>query len=205
MCVCVCLDACVCVWVCVFVCMCVCICVDGIQPPPLLPVPACRALGAHAALWVASRRLRGSGFPPSLHAVRWERMLLGGCPLPVLLSWGDPLLPLRHAVRWEHTLPYGRSPPSSGRSPCAVGVHSPSPIPSSTWIWGFPSSCLGMPCAGSAHCRTGGSPPSSGLGPRAVGVRGPSLTPSCLRAVCTRCWGGGAPSYSWDLSPGGVP
>ena len=45
--------------------------------------------------------------PPSVHAVRWERTLIGGCPLLVLLSPGDPLLPLGRAVRWERTLPYG--------------------------------------------------------------------------------------------------
>ena len=45
----------------------------------------------------------------------------------------------------------------------------------------------------------------SWLGLRAVGARGPSPAPSYLRAVCARSWGGGFPSSSWALSPGGVP
>ena len=38
-----------------------------------------------------------------------------------------------------------------------------------------------------------------------MGARGPSPAPSCPRTVCARCWGGGSPSSSWALSPGGIP
>ena len=62
-----------------------------------------------------------------------------------------------------------------------------------------------MTCAESARGHTGGSPPSSWIGLRAVGARGQSPTPSCLHGVCARCWGGGGPSSSWSLSPGGFP
>ena len=48
-----------------------------------------------------------------MHAMRWECMLLGGCPLLflLLLAPGYSPLPLGHAVCWERTLPYGRVPP----------------------------------------------------------------------------------------------
>ena len=64
-----------------------------------------------------------------MHAMRWERMLLWGCPLLFLLAWGVPFLPLWHAIRWECTLPFRGSPPLSGLGPCAVGVHAPSLCP----------------------------------------------------------------------------
>ena len=40
--------------------------------------------------------------PLAMNALRWERTLLGGCPLLFLcpLAPGDPPLPLGHAVRW---------------------------------------------------------------------------------------------------------
>ena len=44
------------------------------------------------------------GSPPSLHAVRWERTLIGECPLLLILLIG-------HAVRWERTLLYRGVPP----------------------------------------------------------------------------------------------
>ena len=48
-----------------------------------------------------------------MHAVRWDRSLLGRCPLLflLLLAPGDPPLPLGHSVRWERTLSDGRVPP----------------------------------------------------------------------------------------------
>ena len=76
------------------------------------------SLSLHALCWGCTM-LGGSlcgglgvwGPPPPLHAVRWERTLLGGCPLIFLLAQGVPLLPLRHAVRWERMLPFRGFPP----------------------------------------------------------------------------------------------
>ena len=47
--------------------------------------------------------------PPSLHAVRWGRTLLGGSPWGVCGVWGSP--PPLHAVRWERMLLYSGVPP----------------------------------------------------------------------------------------------
>ena len=149
-------------------------------PAPLSPPPPCTMYASGACC--SGGLLRALvGFwvpPPPLHAVRWERTLLGGCPLLSLVSPGAPLLLLGHAVRWEPTLPYGGSPPSSGLIPPAV--------PSLSWLRGFPPSWSGMPCDGSACFRTRRSPSLPWLCPRAMGARGPSPTTSCLRAVCAR-------------------
>ena len=79
----------------------------------------------------------------------------------------------------------------AGSARCTGGA----PSSSSSWIWGFLSSCSGMTCTGSASCRTGGSPPSSGLSLRAVGSRSQSPAPSFPCAVCapsssSSCLGG---------------
>ena len=129
----------------------------GCYPPPLLTVPACRVLGAHAARGVPLRQSRGSGVSP----------------LPCMTCTGS--------ARY-----LGGNPSSS------------------SCLGGFPSSRLGMLCAGSAHCRSGGSPPSYGLVPRAVGARGSSPASSCPHLVCARCCGWGAPSSSWALSSFGL-
>ena len=168
----------------------------------------------------------------SLHAVRWGRTLIGG-RLGASVGFWVPhrlCIPCAGSARYSGGSPSsssylvgvpssrsgmpcagsaccctGGSSSSSGISPRAVGARGPFPAPSSTWLRGFPSSCSGMPCDGSACCHTGGYPPSSWLGSHAVGARSPSPSPCCPRAVCARSWGGGGPSSSWALSPGGVP
>ena len=97
------------------------------------------------------------GSPPPLHAVRWERTLLGGCPLLV------PLLPLGHVVRWERILPFRRIPLAilvrparcghTRSGPCPflparglralLGLGGPPPRP----LWSGPG-CAGESCAG---------------------------------------------------------
>ena len=65
-----------------------------------------------------------------MYAVRWERTLLGGCPLLILFVQGFPLFPCWHTVRWESALPFGDPPPpSSGLGLSGVGAHSLSPYP----------------------------------------------------------------------------
>ena len=71
------------------------------------------------------------GAPPSLHAVRWERTLLWRVPRSLPLVLGGALVPLWRAVCWEHTMPAGGSPPSSGISPRPNSVRGLSPAPSS--------------------------------------------------------------------------
>ena len=94
---------------------------------------------------------------PSLHSVHWWRTLIGGSPRGVGWILGAP----------RSCMTCARSTRCSGSAPS-----------SASFLQGIPSSRLGMPCAGSAHCLTGGSSPSSGINPRAVGARGPSLPPS---------------------------
>ena len=69
------------------------------------------------------------GFPPSLHAIRWERTLLGGLPLLILLVWGVPPLPCWHTVQWERMLPFGGFPPFLGPRPARGGCVQPVPLP----------------------------------------------------------------------------
>ena len=98
-----------------------------------------------------------SGFcPPSpLHAVRWERRLLRGCPLLFLLVQGVTLLPLWHAMRWERTLPFRGVPPFIRAWPARRGERGPYPSPSFLlvvcarfWAWGAPSSSWSLPQGG---------------------------------------------------------
>ena len=105
-------------------------------------------------------------------------------------------------------------PPSSRLGPCAIGARGPSPDPSyprpvcapsssSSYLGGFPSSCPGMPCAGSAHFRTGGSPlrPGSACAPWARAVR-PPHPPARARFACAAGAGGLLPRPG-PCRPGG--
>ena len=44
--------------------------------------------------------------PPLLHAVRWERTLIGGCPTISLLVQGPPPFPLLYDVHRVRTLQF---------------------------------------------------------------------------------------------------
>ena len=102
-------------------------CSDPTPPLPLL----------HAVRW--ERTLIGGspgdlhggwGSPPPLHAVRLECTLLGGFPLLLLLVRGAPPFPHWHTVIWEHKLLFRGSPPSSGLDLHTVGAYGLSPLPS---------------------------------------------------------------------------
>ena len=64
-----------------------------------------------------------------MHAVRWERPLIRGCPLLFLLALGVPLLPLGHAMRWELTLLLGGVPPFVWAWPTRLGRARSVPCP----------------------------------------------------------------------------
>ena len=84
---------------------------SGWGPAPFSSSPLCTPCAGDAHFSGGPLgTLVGFWGPPSVHAVRWERTLLGGCPLLGILSPGAPLLPLGHSVRWYHTLPYGGVP-----------------------------------------------------------------------------------------------
>ena len=99
----------------------------GVAPPGR----ACRALGAHAA--------QGKPLPHPLPSGSGE------APPPALAC---------HALG-AHAALRGGPPISTGiglHAACARGM---SPVPSAAyWCGGFPPSWPGMPCAGSASCRT---------------------------------------------------
>ena len=66
-------------------------------------------------------------FPPLpfLHAMRWERTLLGGCPFLVFLVWGFPPPPSPACcARCAHAAVWG-GPPLSPTSGCARRLLSP--------------------------------------------------------------------------------
>ena len=159
--------------------------------------------------------------PPPLHAVRSERMLLGGCPLLLLLDRGVPPFPLWHTVHWERTLLFGGAPPFLQAWPphggfarrALLGMRSPlfvlGPV-----TWGSRAAMFrGSPCAPAArHGRVllgGGSlspsPPSAAAHiKRARPFRGRlasvgHLSGSCAGSACcgVSCSSSSVPVPSW--------
>ena len=119
--------------------------------------------------------MASSGFapPPFLHTMRWERMLIGRCPLLGLLVQGLPPLPRWHVVHWERTLPFGGVPPflrpHTARSGCARPVPFPLlPARGLRVLLGLGGTSLSCswPRGGFPCCRVWGSPRSPAAGRR---------------------------------------
>ena len=153
--------------------------------PPLLPVPVCRALGAHAARGIPLGVYVILGAPRPCMPCSGSARCSGGAPSFVSCLRGIPSSRSGMPCAGSACCLTGGSPPSSGLRPRAEGASGPSPAPLSTWLGRFPSSCSGMLYAGSARCRTGGFPlrPGLGLKPWARAVR-PSPPVACARFAC---------------------
>ena len=101
--------------------------------PP--PTPACRALGAHAAWGCPPFGVLIWGTPPFsiLHVVHWERTLLGGYLVCVLLVSSHPLscMPCAGSARCLGGAPSSSSwfgdPPRSRQQICWQTSHTPDP------------------------------------------------------------------------------
>ena len=148
--------------------------------------------------------------PPSVHAVRWERTLLGGCPLlfRLLLAPVGPPLPLGHAVRWERTMPGKRVSPFlwdwSAHRRRARSVPFPLVCLLICLAWGFYPLLVGHAMRWERMLPYRGVPPLFlALAMRQRAQSAPP--PSYPHAVCARGWGGGILSSTMAPSAGGVP